>query len=154
ENPSVRVSVDQQIAFELVHFWRTHYHAIVLDLPGTYSPGFEFAPIADELLLVTNNELAAIHTTRRTLECLDKASVDRTRIKLVVTRYLSSSGLKREDVQTALRLEPYAVLGNDYDAVQSALIDGKPVAPDSHLGRDIRTITERLLGRQKAAKKR
>jgi pilus assembly protein CpaE len=154
ENPATRVEVDRRVAFELLAFWRKHYQAIVLDLPGAYSPGFEFAGIADEILLVTTNELAALHGTRRTLEYLEKVSVDRSKIKLVVTRYLSSTGLKREDVQTALRLEPYALLSNDYDAVQTAILDGKPVASDSYLGRSIQALTERLLGKQKTARKR
>jgi pilus assembly protein CpaE len=154
ENPASRVDVDQRVAFELLTFWRKHYQAIILDLPGAYSPGLEFAGIADEILLVTTNELAALHATRRTLEYLEKVSVDRSRIKLVVTRYLLSTGLKREDVQTALKLEPYALLSNDYDAVQAAVLDGRPVASDSYLGRSIQALTERLLGKQKTARKR
>jgi pilus assembly protein CpaE len=154
ENPATRVEVDQQVAFELVTFWRRHYQAIVLDVPGACSPGFEFAAIADEILLVTTNDLAALHATRRTLEYLEKASVDRSRFKLVVTRYLASTGLKREDVETALRLEPYALLSNDYDAVQAAVLDGRPVASESYLGRGIHTLTERLLGKPATSKKR
>lgn len=154
ENPATRVEVDQHVAFELLNFWRKHYQAIVLDLPGVYSPGFEFASIADEILLVTTNELAALHATRRTLEYLEKVSVDRSRIKLVLTRYQSSTGLKRDDVQTALRLEPYALLSNDYDAVQAAVLDGRPVSPESYLGRSIRVLMERLLGKPRTAKKR
>jgi pilus assembly protein CpaE len=153
ESPATRVEVDQRVAFELFTFWRKHYQAIVLDLPGAYSLGLEFATIADEILLVTTNELAALHTTRRTLEYLEKV-VDRSKIKLVVTRYPSSTGLKREDVETALRMEPYALLSNDYDAVQAAMLDGKPVDPESHLGRSISALAERLLGKQKAARKR
>jgi pilus assembly protein CpaE len=154
ENPATLVSIDQQIAFELLTFWRKHYQAVVLDLPGAYSPGFEFAAIADDILLVTTNELAALHATRRTLTCLEKAAVDRSRIKLVVTRYLPSTGLKREDIGTALRLEPYALLSNDYDAVQAAVLDGRPVASESHLGRSVRELTSRLLGKPQTAKKR
>ncbi len=154
DNPATRVEVDSRVAFELLAFWRKHYQAIVLDLPGAYPPGFEFALIADEIVLVTTNELAALHGTRRTLEFLDKLSVDRAKIKLVVTRYLASTGLKREDVHTALRLEPFALLSNDYEAVQAAVLDGKPVAPDSYLGRSIHALAEGLLGKPKVAKKR
>ena len=154
ENAAVRMDVDQRVALELLNFWRNHYQAIVLDLPGAYSPGFEFATLADEILLVTTNELAALHATRRTLEFLERVSVDRSRIKLMVTRYLSSTGLNREDVQTALRLEPYALLSNDYEAVQTAVLNGKPVAVESYLGRSIRALAERLQGKQKAARKR
>ena len=153
ESAATRVDMDQQVAFGLLSFWRKHYDAIILDLAGPYSQGFEFAALSDETLLVTTNELAALHATRRTLECLEKIAVDRSRIKLVVTRYQGSTGLKREDVQTALRLEPYALLSNDYDAVQAAVLDGKPVAAGSYLGRSIIALAERLQGRQKTVKK-
>jgi pilus assembly protein CpaE len=154
ETPSAKVAMEHQAASELLSFWRKHYEAIVLDLPGAYSPGVEFAAIADEILLVTTNELPALHAARRTMGYLEQASVDRSRVKLVVTRYLSSSGLKREDVQTAMRMEPYALLGNDTESVQAALLDGKPVAPESTLGRGIGTLSQRLLGKPKPAGKR
>jgi len=110
--------------------------------------------VCDEVLLVTTNELAALHATRRTMECLEKVSVDKSRLKLLVTRYAPSTGLKREDVQTALKLDPWALLSNDYEGVQAALLEGKPVSPGSYFGRSIHALAERLRGKPEPAKKR
>lgn len=154
DNPTTKVAIGHQVAFDLLNFWRKHYDAVVLDLPGAYSPGPEFVAIANETLLVTTNELPALHATRRTMTCLEQVSVDRSRIKLVVSRYVSSAGLKREDVQTAMRMEPFALLSNDSDTVQAALLDGRPVPPESHLGRGICALTDRLLGKEIAPRKR
>lgn len=154
QNPAIYVEIDRQAAEEMLAFWRRHYEAIILDLPGTHSAGFVFAAICDEVLLVSTNELAALHSTRRCLECLEKVAVDKSRVKLLVTRYTPTLGLKREDVQTALQLEPWALLSNDYEGVQAALLEGKPIGPGSYLGRGIRAIAERLLGKQEAPKKR
>ena len=44
-----------------------HYDAIVLDLPGANAPGFGFAALADEVLLITTNELPAIADSSGTL---------------------------------------------------------------------------------------
>ena len=154
ENPSTPVEVGPQPAAELLAFWRKHYQAIVLDLAGAHGSGFEFATLADQVLLVTTNELAALHATRRTMECLEQARVDRSRLRLIVTRYTPSTGLKREAVETALKLQPYALLSNDYDAVQTAILDGKPIHPSTPLGRSIHALVEHLLGKEKAARKR
>jgi len=154
QSAATSVDMDRQAADELVAFWRQHYDGILIDLPGAHSAGFVFAAVADEVLLVTTNELAALHATRRTMECLEKVSVDKSRLKLVVTRYTPSTGLKREDVQTALKLEPWALLSNDYEGVQAALLEGKPVSPGSYFGRSLRAAADRLMGKGEAPKKR
>jgi hypothetical protein len=62
--------------------------------------------------------------------------------------------LKRDGVMDALKIEPYALLCNDWDAVQAAVLDGKPVAPGTQLGRCVVALADRLLGREPKAKKR
>jgi len=69
--------------------------------------------------MVTTNELAALQSTRRALAYLDHAGADRGRLRLVLNRYTPATGLKREDVRTALGLEPFATLSNDYEVMQA-----------------------------------
>jgi Flp pilus assembly CpaE family ATPase len=145
------LELDDEEATELLSFWQRHYEAIVIDLPGAHCAGFRFVGAADEVLLVTTNELAALHSTRRSMECLEKY---RPRVKLLVTRYTPHTGLKRDDVQMALKVEPWALLSNDYEGVQAALLEGKPVAPGSYLGKSIRALAERLMGKPETPKKR
>ncbi|MBZ5579006.1 MAG: hypothetical protein LAP40_20790 [Acidobacteriia bacterium] len=154
ENAATPVPIDRPAAMELICYWREHYPRIVLDLPGVGAVGSDFVPLVDELLLVTTNELSALHATRRSLECLEQSGLERQKLKLLVTRYTPATGLKREDVETALKLAPYALLSNDYDAVQRGVLEGKPVAPGSHYGRSIHLLAERLLGTENAPKKR
>ena len=154
DNPAIPIGIDRPAAMELICYWREHYERIVLDLPGVLGAGADFLPLCDELLLVTTNELAALHATRRSIECLEQGGIERSRLKLLVTRYTPSTGLKREDVETALKLSPYALLSNDYEAVQRGVLEGEPVPPGSHFGRSVRELGERLLGSGKAAKKR
>jgi pilus assembly protein CpaE len=154
DDPGIRVEIQPRAAMELLAFWRQHYEAIVVDVAATHAPGEEFAALADEVLLATSNDLAALHATRRAREWLEKNSVDSTRLKLLVTRYTPSAGLKRDEVESALKAQPYAVLPHDWDAVQSALLDGRPVAPGSPFGRAVHSLAEKLLGKQPAAGKR
>jgi pilus assembly protein CpaE len=154
ENPADPVLLDRPAAIELVCFWRDHYDAVVLDVPGTHGPGCDLASLSDEILLVTTNELAALHATRRSISFLEQNGIERTRLKLLVTRYTPATGLKREDVETALKLAPYAVLNNDYEAVQSAVLEGKPLSQSTLFGRSVHALVERLLGKDTASKKR
>jgi pilus assembly protein CpaE len=154
ESPGTRINMDRPAAVELICFWREHYAAVILDVPGAYGPGCDLASLSDEVLLVTTNELAALHGTKRSIENLEQSGVARGRMKLLVTRYTPSTGLKRDDVETALKMTPYALLGNDYAAVQDAILEGKPVAAGSQFGRSINALAERLLGKEKSAKKR
>ena len=124
EDPSTRLDITRQTAAELLAFWRQHYEAVVLDVSGVRSEGFEFVAVSDEILLITTNELPALHATRRFIECLEHGTVDRARLKLVVNRYTPATGLKRDDIGNILRLQPYGVLGNDFEAVQNAVLDG------------------------------
>jgi pilus assembly protein CpaE len=154
ENPATRLEMDRQAALTLVRFWREHYAFVLLDLPDVQAAGYMLATLGDEILLVTTNELAALHATRRSLEFLEQNGLDSSHIKLIVTRYTPASGLKRDDLEKALRLAPYAVLSNDYAAVQHALLEGKLVAPGSAFGRSIEALSQRLLDKEKPHKKR
>jgi len=79
--------------------------------------------------------------------------VSSAKIKLLVTRYTPATGLKCDDVERALRLAPYALLSNDYEAIQKGVLDGKPVPPESHYGRSIQEVGGHLLGQKRDRKK-
>lgn len=145
ENPSTRLDVDPRGARLLLRFWRQHYAAVLLDLPEAPLAVAILNALGGEILLVTTNELAALHATRRSLEFLEQNGVDPGRIKLLVTRYTPASGLKREDLEKALKVAPYAVLSNDYAAVQHAVLEGKLVSTRSPFGRSVQVLAERLL---------
>lgn len=154
ESAAISVALDRPAAMELICYWREHYERVVLDLPGAGGPGLDFLPLCDELLLVTTNELAALHATRRSIEWLEREGIERQKLKLLVTRYTPATGLKREDVETALQLAPHAVLSNDYEVVQRGVLEGKPVPGGSAYGRSIQGLAASLLGGPRGPKKR
>jgi Flp pilus assembly CpaE family ATPase len=139
--------LDRPAAVELVCFWREHYEAVVLDTPGAHGAGACLASLSDEVLVVTTNELGALHATKRSLECLEHGGVPSGRPKLLVTRYTPATGLKSEDVKTALRLSPFALLSNDYEVLQNAVLEGQPAAAGSRFARSIHDLVEHLQGK-------
>jgi len=154
ENPAAQVEISRQIAMELLAFWRGHYDAIVLDTAGALPGTVELARLAGEILLVSTNELVALHATRRSIEYFEQNAIERRGLRLIVNRYTPATGLKRDEVETALKLEPFALLANEYDLVQEAVLEGRPVAPGSRFGRSIHALANRLLGRTAPARRR
>lgn len=139
----------------LVEFVKTQYDAIVLDSGGIYgSWGLGLARLADELLMVSTNELPALQATQRAFTHLDAQRVERSKTRLLVNRYNRDVGLSREVIETALHEEVYHVLPSDYDAVQRALIDGRPVPPNSNLGKAMGELGERLYGKKAEPEKK
>ena len=103
KTPTMRTEVSRQFAGELCAFWRERYEAVVLDLPDVRAAvDCGFTALADIILLVTTNELAALQATRRSLRYLDAGAGDRAKLRLILNRHTPVTGLKREEVNTAL----------------------------------------------------
>jgi pilus assembly protein CpaE len=148
ESPAPRIEITAPLAGELCAWWRDRYAVTVLDLPDVRTAAdWGFAALSDSVLLVTTNELAALQSTRRALAYLDHAGTDRSRLRLILNRYAPSAGLKPEDVKTALGLDPFAMLSNDYEAMQSALLEGKPAPSGSRFAASVGALCAQLLNK-------
>ena len=130
------------------------YDIIVLDAGGVYGEwNLNQARAANELILVTTNELPALQAAQRALSYLDTNRIGRWKIRLVVNRYLRDVGLSREVIGTALHTEVFDSLPSDYEAVQSALMEGKPIPSSTPFGKGILQLADKLGGRSEGIKK-
>ena len=138
-----------------LQFVRLNYGAVVLDSPGPLSDWhLSLARSADELLLVTTNELAAVHATLRAIQLLEHAGADRSRMRLIVNRYDKDNGLVRDAIETALKLDVFWTLPNDYVPVQKSVLDGKTVSSHCKLGESMDDLVQRLTGVTRFPRKR
>jgi Flp pilus assembly CpaE family ATPase len=138
-----------------VEFTRANYAAAVFDCPGPMTDWhLSIARAADEVLLITTNELAAVHACLRAMQLLERAGTERTRFRLIVNRYERDNGLIREAIETALKLDVFATLPNDYGPVQKSVLDGKTVPSACKLGEAFDDVSQRLMGLSRAQKKR
>jgi pilus assembly protein CpaE len=138
----------------LLDFARQAYSTVLLDSGGSYGEwNLALAHGADEVMLVTTNELPALHAAQRAVAYLEHNGVHRSKILLAVNRYHDIIGLQRQDIETALRLEVHSTLPSDADAIHRSLLDGKPVPSSSKFGKSIVELAERLVGRQPAGEK-
>ena len=71
-----------------------------------------------------------------------------------MNRYLRDIGLSREVIGTALHTDVFETLPSDYEAVQKALLDGKPIQASTTFGKGIVEILNRLGGKSAAGSKK
>jgi pilus assembly protein CpaE len=131
----------------LVTSSRRAYDYVVLDTGGAHGDWNEaLARLSDVLLLVTTNELPALHATQRALAHLEGAGVARSKARAIVNRYQPRAGLPGDAIAKALKVAVFATLPNDYEAIHKALMDGQPSPPATAFGRSIATLARTLTG--------
>ena len=85
-------------ATSIIEYARGTYDLVVLDTGGVYGDwNLSQAQLADEILLVTTNELTALQAVQRSLSYLDANNVGRHKLRLVVNRYDRHTGLSKDD---------------------------------------------------------
>lgn len=132
----------------ILNYSRRAYTAVVVDAGGTYGAwNTALARTCDDLLLVTTGELAALHSVQRAHVYLQRNGTDLSKLRVVVNRDVNGVGLRREGIETALKLPVFAMLPADPDAIQKSTIEGKPAAAGSRFGKSIARMADQLAGK-------
>ena len=82
----------------MIEYSRENYGAVILDMASPYGNWVEqIANLCDELLLVTTNELPALHSTQRAIAHLERIGLDKSStaqhvVEIRVWRQLDLSG--------------------------------------------------------------
>ncbi len=142
-------------ATPIVNFARGMYDVVVLDAGNVYGEwNLSQARAANDVLLVTTNELPALQAAQRALTYLEASKISKAKTRLVINRYQRDVGLSREVIGTALHTEVFETVPSDYEAVQKALMEGKAVLSTTTFGKAVTQLAEKLGGaqQQKAAK--
>jgi pilus assembly protein CpaE len=146
--PEAMVDTDNQLptAAPILEFAQAMYKAILLDCSGVYGTwNLSLARLADEVLLVSTNEVASLHAAQRSMMYLDSQRIPMSKVRLVVNRYQKSYGLQSENLKDLFEPETFLVLPADDEAVQKSLMDGKPIQNNTAIGKSLVCLAERLL---------
>jgi pilus assembly protein CpaE len=134
-------------ASPILNYARHAYDVVIVDTGSVYGEwNLSQARAATDLLLVTTNELPALQSAQRALSYLEANKIGKWKTRLVVNRYQRDVGLNRDVIGTALHTEVFETIPSDYEAVQAALMEGKPVPPTTPFGKGVATLAERLGG--------
>jgi pilus assembly protein CpaE len=138
-------------ASPILDYARSNYEVVIADCGGAYGAWhLSLARRADDVLLLTTNELPALQAAQRAIAYLEANEVPRSRIRLVVNRYSKEFGLSREVIETGLHCDIFHLLPSDYESINRALLDGKPVGSGTNFGKSLAQLADRLYGRPNA----
>jgi pilus assembly protein CpaE len=105
-----------------------NYDYIVIDTwPSFADTVLTAMDLADHILLVMTLEMTAIKDVKLYLEVVDKLDYPAEKVKLVLNRSGTASGIKVEAVEETLRHKVMVGLSNDFVAMQTAVNQGVPL---------------------------
>jgi len=138
----------------LINHCRRFYDFVFFDLGSPYGAwNLKAAKESDEILLVTSTDVPAVYGAQRALAFLERNGIPRDRIRLLVNRYRKGRGFEPKDVESALGGEIVQLLPYDRDAVDSALLEARPVAGSSQLGKSLAELAAQITDRERGARK-
>lgn len=141
-------------ASPIIDYARHAYDVVIIDTGSVYGEwNLSQARAATDLLLVTTNELPALQSAQRALSYLETNKIGKWKTRLVVNRYQRDVGLNRDVIGTALHTEVFETIPSDYEAVQAALMEGKPVPSSTPFGKGVAQLAERINGPSDKPKK-
>ncbi|MFN0104072.1 MAG: CpaE family protein [Bryobacteraceae bacterium] len=131
----------------ILDFSRRLYDFVVADLGNAYGEwALSAVRASDETLLITTNELPALQAAQRVMNYYENHAIPRQKIQLVINRFNREVGLTKEMIETALQSDILQLIPSDYESVQRALLDGKPIQSSSAIGKQIAQMADRILG--------
>lgn len=138
-------TLEMQNPAPMLDFCRTAYEIIILDggLPyGDWS--LRLAKLSDQVVLVLTPDPPAVYATQRVLAYWNRYGIGGSKLHVVVNRLQKDSPLKIEDIEATLGLKIFHTLPTDHTVVENAIMEGKPVATTSGLGRATAELASRL----------
>lgn len=147
EQPAHGVDLQSE-ASAVLQFAAMTYDLVITDTNVPYGPwSLSIARQADELLLVTTNELSSLQAAQKALAYFDRNRVERSKVRVVVNRFSQDFGLSQEVIEAALHTEVYHTIPSDYESINRSLVEGRAVSGATAVGRSIQSLVEKLTGK-------
>jgi pilus assembly protein CpaE len=144
--PGVRV--DNEQIRHLIDYARKNYTAISIDLSGNmerYST--EVMQEAKTIFVVCTPEIPSLHLAREKFIYLKSVGLDE-KVQFLLNRRTSNDLLDLKTVEELLDAKVTMSFPNDYRGVTQAVTEGRGIAKNSELGRQIETLAYSMLERK------
>jgi Flp pilus assembly CpaE family ATPase len=131
---------------QLMRFVSGRYDVMIVDLPEVVNEATdEIVQAAQWTFVVCTPELASLTLAGQRLEELKAHGAIPGRLRVVLNRW-HKNDMKPDDVATLLGHPVSIVIGNDYRSISKAFSSGKPVNPETDLGRSFDEFAKKLMG--------
>lgn len=135
---------------KILRFLRRHYEYVIVDTSKSLAARtLAVFEQADKVFLVTNADLPSLRNLKRCLPLLHEiVDAGDESIRLVLNRYESGDMISVTEVESALGVEVYRTLRNDYEALSRSINTGRPAVLDgsSDYARDVQALSAAVAG--------
>ena len=100
---------------------------------------------SDRAFLVSTPELASLHLARRAVKLLSQIGMDLQKFQVLINRMVSRDELNVGDLTKLFDCRVDTSLPDDKLGVQRVVTDGRPMEPDTDLGRAVDSLAGKML---------
>ncbi|GHH97579.1 AAA family ATPase [Neobacillus kokaensis] len=139
---------------EAIEDAKKFYDIILIDMPVYLSKiHLHCLDLADEILLLTLNELSSLRLAQLYLETLESINL-KGKVKLVLNRFVKGQALELKRIEEILAKEVYHILPEHVNIVASSIKAGQPFILSnsrSNIGKSVLNLSEKLVPKEDGA---
>ncbi len=145
-SPEVSDEISASHMVELFGYLNAMFDYVVVDLGRHLDDRtIEVLTLSDAVLFLSCLDLPSIRNVKRYLEIFEELEIESDQIHLVVNRFHKKSRLTLSDLETAVGLETFWTIPNDFAPVSLGIDRGNPAvleAPKSKVSQNIKDLAE------------
>jgi pilus assembly protein CpaE len=154
-SPEIGEEITRHHIVELFGLLKTIFDFVVVDVGRQLDDRIvEVFELSDKILMLATLEVPALRNTNRYLEIFDRLELDRDKIHLVVNRFQKKASLSIKDVESALGMDVFWKVPNDFTHMRMGIDGGIPVVmrtSRSKLARSFQQLADCLCDEQDEA---
>jgi pilus assembly protein CpaE len=140
---------------QVLAFAGMQYDWIVVDLGRNLSGStMSILDLVDETYLVTTPEVPALYHAKQMIQFLVDSGYGRSSLRLLLNRAQKRSEVTPKELEAMLGLPIYAIVVNDYQALQEAYAEGRLVDRSAALGESFERLAAKIAGVAEPEKKK
>lgn len=147
-SPEIGEEVTREHLVELFGALGSMYDFVVVDVGRQLDDRTaEVLELSDNIMLLSTLDVPTIRNVSRYLDVLDKLEFPRDKIHLVVNRFHKKTRLNLSDVESALGMDVFWTIPNDFEPVSMGIDGGTPAvlrAPRSKVARSFKQLAETI----------
>jgi pilus assembly protein CpaE len=107
----------------------------------------EVLEISDEIFLMSALDIPTIRNVSRYLDIFERLQIEESKIRLIVNRFQKKSQINLKDLESAVGLETFWAIPNDYAPISMGINGGNPAvleAPRSKVAQSYKDLAEHI----------
>jgi pilus assembly protein CpaE len=129
----------------VLRFAKQQYDYLLVDLgQGLDAGDLGVLEELDELFLVSTPDIPALQMTKLASQQLNRLGFRKDRVRVLLNRMSRRVELEPGEIESAIGLDVYATLPNDYTALEQAYNSGRLLPDNNHLRESIRRLVRRV----------